>query len=438
MSTSPFTYPAIEYRPWPEQIALQEAKLQELMAYLQERSPFYRRHFAAHGIDPGQICTVQDLTRIPPIGKDELHRHPDDFLCIPPDQVAEYTATSGTLGQPVSIALSAGDLQRLAYNEALSFALMGVGAGDKVQLMLTLDRQFMAGMAYYLGVQQAGAAAIRTGPGLPDLQWNTAKRLGATAAVAVPSFLLRMGNALREKGVDPASSSLQAALCIGESIRQPDGSPNALATALQKVWPLRLHSTYAATEMQTAFTECVHGCGGHLHPELLILEILSEDGTVVDPGEWGEVTITTLGVEGMPLLRYRTGDICRLDVSPCACGLHSPRLSAVKGRRQQMIKYRGTTLYPPALFDLLNRAEAVQDYAVEVRRDAFGNDDLIIHLHTALPVDACEAGLRPYLQAGLRVMPTLQYHSSTEMQAMLFPAHSRKAVRFIDNRSGSV
>ena len=99
-----------------------------------------------------------------------------------------------------------------------------------------------------------------------------------------------------------------------------------------------------------------------------------------------------------------------------------------------MIKYRGTTLYPPAIFDLLNQVDFIKEYVVEVDSDAMGNDELILHIHTTLTVDACEEKLKPYLQSRLRVVPALRYHSGVEMNDMLFPAGSRKAVKFVDHR----
>ena len=115
------------------------------------------------------------------------------------------------------------------------------------------------------------------------------------------------------------------------------------------------------------------GKGGHHNPELLIVELLNEKNEPVAPGEAGEVTITTLGVEGMPLLRYKTGDICMYFDDTCSCGRNTLRLSPVLGRKKQMIKYKGTTLYPPALFDLLNEMEEVLDYVAEVYSNDIGH-----------------------------------------------------------------
>ena len=178
--------------------------------------------------------------------------------------------------------------------------------------------------------------------------------------------------------------------------------------------------------------------GGHHQPDLIILEILNEHGDSLKAGEYGEVTITTLGVEGMPLLRYRTGDICTFYDSPCSCGRNTRRLSPVLGRTQQMIKYKGTTIYPPAVFDILNNIPFIKEYVVEVFTNELLLDEIRLHINASVPTDDCEMQLRPILQSRLRVMPLLQFHSADTIQKMQFPASSRKQVKFIDNRESGL
>jgi phenylacetate-CoA ligase len=418
-----------------ELLIMQEQKLQELLAYLNRQSPFYKELFARHGIDTGTIKTLEDLSAIPTTGKDDLQQRNEDFLCVPRDQIIEYASTSGTLGSPVTIALTENDLDRLAVNEYTSFVCADGSKEDIYQLMLTLDRQFMAGIAYYSGIRKLGAGIIRLGPGVPSLQWETIRRLRPTAIVGVPSFIIKLIQFAREAGIDPNASSVTKAICIGENIRNTDFSLNILGKKIKEGWDISLYSTYASTEMQTAFTECREGRGGHLQPELLIVELLDEDNRPVAPGLAGEVTITTLGVEGMPLLRYKTGDICLYFEEPCACGRASLRLSPVIGRKKQMIKFKGTTLYPPALFELLNEMDEVRDYVVEVYSNEIGLDEVLLHLLPAEYSESCDHRIRAYLQARLRVSPHIAYLSADDIQKMHFPEAGRKIVRFIDRRS---
>ncbi|MBC7827724.1 MAG: AMP-binding protein [Chitinophagaceae bacterium] len=413
---------------------MQQLKLHSLLRYLGQSSPFYRELFATYNVDLATIRTIEDLRNIPTTGKEDLQQRNNDFICVPKHKIIEYTSTSGTLGAPVTVALTENDLLRLAENEYASFVCADGSARDIYQLMLTLDRQFMAGMAYYSGIRKLGAGIIRIGPGVPSLQWQTILRLEPTAIVAVPSFIIKLIAYAKEHGIDLNQSSVRKAICIGENIRNTDFSLNILGRRITEAWKLRLYSTYASTEMQTAFTECGAGRGGHLNPELLIVELLDQNNQPVGAGEPGEVTVTTLGVEGMPLLRYKTGDICMYSDEACSCGRISLRLSPVLGRKKQMIKFKGTTLYPPALFDLLNEMEEVLDYVAEVYSNELGMDEVLLYLLPQNSTDETDRRIRAYLQARLRVSPHIQYVSPAEMQKLQFPEVGRKAVRFIDRR----
>ena len=425
---------AIDNANFPSTQKMQEEKLQDLLIYLAANSPFYRELFAKHHVDVSTVKTLDDLRLLPITEKDDLQQRNNDFLCVPQSKIIEYTSTSGTLGSPVTIPLTENDLLRLAENEFNSFVCADGSASDIYQLMLTLDRQFMAGIAYYSGIRKIGAGIIRLGPGVPSLQWETIQRLKPTAIVAVPSFILKLIGFAKANGIDMNSTSVKKAICIGENIRNTDFSLNMLGKKITEEWDIQLFSTYASTEMQTAFTECTAGKGGHHQPELVIVELLDEDDQPVPPNTPGEVTITTLGVEGMPLLRYKTGDICTYIDEPCTCGRTSLRLSPLIGRKKQMIKFKGTTLYPPALFDLLNEREEILDFVVEIHSDEIGLDQVQLYLVPSDTSEECDHRIRAYLQARLRVSPHIKYVTADEIVKIQFPEAGRKAVKFIDRR----
>lgn len=413
---------------------MQQQKLAELLQYVSLHSPFYKELFEKQQININAINHLADLTLIPPTNKEDLQQRNNDFLCVPPEKVVEYTSTSGTLGGPVTIALTESDLNRLAYNEYNSFSCADGSKHDIYQLMLTLDRQFMAGIAYYSGIRKLGAGIIRLGPGVPALQWETIQRLRPTAIVAVPSFILKLIGFAKQAGIDINQTSVKKAICIGENIRNTDFSLNILGKKITEAWNIKLYSTYASTEMQTAFTECAQGKGGHYQPDLVIVELLDENDQPVEPYTPGEVTITTLGVEGMPLVRYKTGDICMYFDEPCSCGRTSLRLSSILGRKKQMIKFKGTTLYPPALFDLLGARDEILDYVVEVYANDIGLDQVLLYILPAENSEECDHRIRAYLQARLRVSPHIKYISAEEMHKMQQNEATRKPIRFIDKR----
>lgn len=426
--------PSISFQKAAAITAYQEKKLADLLTYLQTHSAYYRELFQTHNIPVHNIRSIQDLRLIPPTEKEHLQLRNNDFLCVAKNRIIEYTATSGTVGSPVTVALTENDLQRLAYNEYSSFACANGTSEDIYQLMLTLDRQFMAGMAYYSGIRKLGAGVVRVGPGVPSLQWETIERLKPTAIVAVPSFIIKLIQYAEDNGININASSVKKAICIGENIRTEQLEPNILAQKITGKWNIQLFSTYASTEMQTAFTECEAGKGGHLNPELLIVELIDEKGQPVADGEPGEVTITTLGVEGMPLLRYKTGDICKAYTGPCSCGRHTLRLSPVIGRKKQMIKYKGTTLFAPALFEIIHRIDAIKEYVVEVYSNEIGTDEVLLHLTAVNELEETQNKIKAYLQARLRVTPHIKYIEPDIMQKLQFPDGVRKPVKFIDRR----
>ena len=427
--------PEIEQQSAIEQAVFQLQKLKETLHYIKRNAPFYAAKLNGYENIIANLSSLEDLQHLPTTSKEDLQEYNWDFLCVPKKDIAEYMSTSGTLGKPVVIALTANDLERLAYNEYLSFHLMDVNDADVFQLMLTLDRQFMAGIAYYNGLRKIGASVIRSGPGLPALQWETMEQFDVTALVAVPSFLSKMMDVADETMFK--SLKVKKVLAIGESLKDEYLQPNVLAQKIKNKWDIELYSTYASTEMQTAFTECQAGQGGHLHPELIIVEILDEEGRQLPEGEAGEVTITTLGIEGMPLLRYRTGDICKAYYQPCSCGRNTMRLGPVLGRKKQMIKFKGTSVYPPQLFDTLHELEAVTDYVLEVISDDDCQDVLNIYIHTKMNEADCSNILKPVFQHKWRVTPNIIYKTLAELQQMQFPNNSRKPIRFIDRRAAS-
>ena len=412
----------------------QEEKLKELLQYLNSHSPYYKRVFKEQNIDINSINNLEDLTKIPTTTKDLLQQYNNDFLCVPKNKIIDYVTTSGTMGDPVTFALTDNDLNRLAYNEAMSFACSGVSENDVMQLMTTIDRRFMAGLAYFLGARQLGAGIIRVGAGIPELQWDSILKFNPTYLIAVPSFLLKLIEYANQHNIDINNSGVKGAICIGEPLRNQDFSLNTLAEKITSQWQIELFSTYASTEMNTAFNECEKQQGGHHHPELIIAEILDEKDQPVSTNNVGELTITTLGVEGMPLLRFKTGDMVQAHTEACGCGRNTMRLGPVVGRKKQMIKYKGTTLYPPAMDNILNDFSEVESYIIEISNNTIGTDEICIKIAVKNPTDKLLQQIKDHFRAKLRVSPKIEIHNKNEIQKLQFPIMSRKPVMVIDNR----
>lgn len=426
--------PEIELKSKTEIKEMQEERLRETLKYTNTHSKFYRNKFLENNIDVNAIKTLEDLPDLPVTTKDDLQKFNADFICVDRSEIMDYSTTSGTTGEPVFFGLTKKDLNRLAYNEAISFSCSTISSDSTIQLMTTMDRCFMAGLAYFLGVHQLGASMIRVGAGIPELQWDNILKFRPDYLVAVPSFLLKMVDYAEKNGIDYNRSSVKGVVCIGEAIRDADFQPNKLTRKILDKWNLELYSTYASTEMSTAFSECEYQIGGHHHPELIIAEILDDDNQPVKEGQPGELVVTTLGVEAMPLIRFKTGDMVAAQHKPCKCGRNTMRLGPVLGRKKQMIKYKGTTIYPPALYDLLNDFDEIEHYVIEIDNNEIGTDRIVIKLGGIHISPELMSTLKDHFRAKLRVAPQIEIVSVEEMRELKFGGLSRKPVSFIDKR----
>lgn len=426
--------PHIEKQTTAEIKAFQELKLQEVLQYVSANSVYYQNLFQDHNIDISKINTLEDLQLIPTTTKEDLQRNNDDFMCVPTHKIIDFATTSGTLGDPVTFGLTDNDLDRLAYNEAISFDCAGIKEGDIVQLMTTMDRRFMAGLAYFLGLRKMKVGVIRVGAGIPELQWDSILKYKPTYLITVPSFLLKLIEYADSHGIDYNNLGIKGAICIGESLRNQDFSNSILADKITSKWNIKLFSTYASTEMSTAFTECEHGVGGHHHPELIIVEVLDDENKPVKEGESGELTITTIGVEAMPLIRFKTGDIVKLHTNPCMCGRNTLRVGPVVGRKQQMIKYKGTTLYPPAMNDVLNDFGAIDNYLIQIYTNDLGTDEIVIKIAVNSPTEEFLTEVKDHFRAKLRVTPKIEFVSKEILNPIVFNPMNRKPTRFVDLR----
>lgn len=420
----------------PENIKIfQEDLLCKALKYLESNSKYYQRMFSRYEIDIDKIKTIEDLVKIPFTEKKDLQLFNEDFLCCKKDKIIDYITTSGTLGDPVTFGCTDKDLERLAYNECKSFACAGLKPGNIVQLMTTIDKRFMAGLAYFLGIRKLGASIIRVGNGIPELQWDTIKRMEPDTIMCVPSFILRLIQYAEENGIDYRNSSVKRIIGIGEGLREQNFDLNLLGRRIKEKWDVDLFATYSSTEMGATFSECEYGCGGHVHPELIIVEIIGDDNMPVPDGQYGEIVITTLGVEGMPLLRFRTGDIAAKKIEQCKCGRYSYRLTPLIGRKNNLIKLKGTTLYPPAINDVLDNAEYVENYVIYVQDNESGTDEVIVKIGLKYNTDIdVIKNLKDRFRSRIRVAPTIEILTKEEINKINYPAKSRKPIKFIDNR----
>ncbi|MBN1863435.1 MAG: AMP-binding protein [Victivallales bacterium] len=412
----------------------QTAMLRTHLSHVLSDSRFYRD--ALKGVKPDSIG-MSDLVALPMTSKDDIEARGKEFQACPDSDIVDMVHTSGTTGAPVYFGYSESDLARLQYNETEALSAAGISKSDTVLLTCTIDRCFIAGLAYYLGCRGIGATSVRSGISTLESHLRLIRDLRPSALIGVPSFLLSLAKFAKSSGMTPENAGVKRLVCIGEplwSAEFPSGGghelhPTPVSSMLQKMWAAKCYSTYASSETASAFCECEVRNGGHLIPELCIVEIVDENGTVLGPGEPGEVVLTPLHVMAMPLVRYRTGDVSFLMDAPCPCGRNSLRLGPIIGRKNQMIKCQGTKFYPNAVFNTLDSLEFVRLYQIQIMRDAL-SDSVKVAVALSNPDRLQEVAQA--LRGALRVRIEVEACDLDDLNARVSPAGSRKPVKLIE------
>ena len=202
---------------------------------------------------------------------------------------------------------------------------------------------------------------------------------------------------------------------------------------MEKIWQSKVYSTYSTTEIVSTFCECSSQVGGHLHPDLAVVEIIDSNGKILPYGQVGEVVITPLRIEAMPLIRFKTGDISFLIDAPCSCGRKSLRLGPILGRKKQMMKVQGTTFYPQAIYSCLEQIKGISEYYISVSSAGLLSDN--IEIFAAVNNAACtKTDIQEKLQARLRLKPKVIICDEDLIKEQVYASGSRKPVRFIDRR----
>jgi phenylacetate-CoA ligase len=399
----------------------------ETFRHAKMNSSYFRESLRGLGGTPA-------LSQLPLLDKKTLAERNLDFLCVPRERIAEIVTTSGTTGEPLLWMLTDADVRRLARNEKLSFDCVGLTARDTVLIAVAMDRCFMAGLAYWLGLREIGCAVVRTGATSPLLVLEMIQRVQPTVIVGVPSFLRLVADKAREAGIDLKNSSVKKAVCIGEPIRDAAFVLNTSGKAIEESWGVKVYSTYGVTELANSLCECDVGAGGHLHDDQLHIEILDDAGRPMAEGEVGEVVATTFGVEAMPVIRYRTGDCAALFRGPCACGRTTPRLGPIVGRKNQKLKFKGASLYPSTLTAVLEQSVGVEAFVIIARKESELSDAIEVLVCGSASV----ATLREAFQARAKIAPQIRNVSREEIESLQMPPNARKRRTFVDLRGGSL
>lgn len=396
-------------------------------------SPFYRDRAAnaAHGY---RIRSIDDLANLPLTTKRDIQKRNRDLRSTDPVRIREIVATTGTTGAPVYVPMTESDIDRLAENERRGFSWMGTGPGDLFHIAVTMDNLFVAGLAYQAGLRKVGAAAIRVGAQPASRHLDLMRQLRPDGIVAVPSLLLALARQAESSGEDLHAFAPKRALLIGDAIRGRDLRSNTLGCLLEENWGGELFSTYGLTEAGLAFHECQARQGLHSHPDLVIVEVVDDAGLPLPDGEAGELVVTTLQVEAMPLIRYCTGDIAFRIPGVCPCGRAGARIGPILGRKQQRMKVKGTTLYPKVLEDALLSVDGVVNYIIEAHTGEDRTDRIVVRVGAHSDDPCLKKRVSDTLFAKARVTPEVRLEPPPVIDGIQYEGGRRKPRLFLDLR----
>ncbi len=353
-------------------------KLRDQLHHVCERSQFYRRKLTAAGIRPDDICSMADVRRIPFTEKNELKQsqadHPPwgDFACITPEESVRVFQTSGTTGKPVRIMLNRRDWHDNFYEQFMHFRC-GYGLTEKDVLFVPFNYGlYIAWWGFQTSMEKAGLTII-PGGGLSSkarlqamLDWD------ATVICGTPSYLLYLAETARQNNIDLRSSPIRKIVAAGE----PGASIPATKKTLESQWGAECFDDIGSTESSNFGYECIRHQGTHVAEGLFLAEVL--DTETLEPlpdGEVGELVLTNLTCESMPLIRYRTMDLVRFNRTACECGRTSLRLDGgIVGRADDMFHFAGVNIFPSQIQGILHEiAEFSQEYQLMVPKMGSGN-----------------------------------------------------------------
>jgi phenylacetate-CoA ligase len=346
--------PEVELRPWNEQLAIDDASYREQLAYLFERSPFYREKLSAAGVDsPEAAGGLEDIARLPLTDKPELRATCTDerplgaHLCADPAELVRIYSTSGTTGTPSFVPLTAGDLDNWVTGSARSYAASGISAGQRIVSTYNAG-PFVAGAAL-ASFDRIGLTHIPVGTGNTDRLLRSIELLRPEAAVLTPSYAAYLVDAASDRGLDLRESSVERVLVAGE----PGGGEPAFRAQLEEGWGAKVTEAMGIGDIGVSlWGECEEQDGMHLgargfvHAELIDPE--TGEALELEDGAAGELVLTHLRHRASPLLRFRTRDHVEVWMSPCPCGRTGPRVRCV-GRTDDMLIVRGVNVFPSAV-----------------------------------------------------------------------------------------
>ncbi len=408
--------------------ALQLERLRTTVARIAAHNPRYHRHLGT--IAPRDLLSLHDLRALPFLTKEQLRdAYPYGMACVGPDPVLRVHMSSGTTGVPIVNPYTAADIQQWREVMARCLAAATVAARDVIQVTASFGL-FTGGFGFHYGAEALGAMVVPIGAGRTLFQLQLLRDLGTTAIAAIATYPLRLIEVARQEGFEFRKTKLRVAI-LGSEMWSDE-----LRARIEAEMGVRTYDLVGMTETggPGMGVDCEARDGIHVWDDHYLPEIVDPKGGAVLPdGELGELVVTTLTRQGLPLIRYRTHDLSRiLARERCACGRTGVRLDRLQGRTDDMVIYKGVNFYPHQVEQILLRQRGFgHEYQIVLERDPGGGERMALRVEVEPDCDpAAEERVTRELHDFIGVTPEIRRLAIGEI-----PRPQGKAVRVVDNRA---
>ena len=358
--------PQIERMPLEELNKLQEEKLRYIVHYVYQHSPFYRKKFDDAGVKPDDIKNLDDVKKLPFTYKKDLRdTYPTGMFCVPNTLLVRFHVSSGTTGKPTVVGYTKNDIAEWNTSLARALTSIGVGRGDIIQVSYGYGL-FTGGLGLHYGAEEAGTTVLPTSAGNTERQIELMQDLGTTVIACTPSYFLFMNETANNEGVSIKNDTKMRVGILGA-----EPWSEAMRARIENLTGIKAYDVFGTSELSgPLFTECTYQDGIHIWADQFLVEIINpETGEQLSDGEQGELVITTLAKEALPLIRYKIGDLTVKNSKPCRCGRTHPRIMRIMGRVDDMLVIRGINVFPGQIESvLMNIPEVGEHFMIIVDR----------------------------------------------------------------------
>ncbi len=434
MNHQEYFEPKIETMSRPEIEALQVSRLKESIKQA-KKSPFYSKLYEREGIDETSISSLDDLRRLPFTTKADLRdNYPFGLNAVPQEEVVRLHSSSGTTGNPTVICHSQHDLDVWANRVARCMYMVGLRNSDVFQNTSGYG-MFTGGLGIHYGAERLGALAVPAAAGNSTRQIKFITDFGTTALHAIPSYAIRLAEVFSQQGIDPRKDTKLTTLVIGAEPHTEEQRRR-----IEELLGVKAYNCFGMSEMSgpgVAF-ECKEQNGLHIWEDSYIFEIIDPDTLEpVADGEIGELVLTTLDREAMPLIRYRTRDLTRILPGECKCGRTHRRLDRIKGRSDDMFIVKGVNIFPMQIEKMLMQFKEVGTNYLITIETINNNDEVIVEVELGdafiddyAKLQELSKSMTRAIKDEILLTPRIKLLGSGTL-----PQSEGKAVRVIDKRA---